>query len=100
MKAIWKDQVIATADKNDLIYIEGNWYFPPKSVKSEYLHKSETPYVCVWKGKCQYFDVGLGEELSKDSAFCYPKPLANAIDRVGKDFSGYVAFWQDIKVEE
>jgi len=37
MKAIWNDQVIAEADKADVIYIEGNWYFPPSSVKQEFL---------------------------------------------------------------
>jgi hypothetical protein len=33
MKAVWKDKVIAEADKKDLIYIEGNWYFPPSQSK-------------------------------------------------------------------
>jgi uncharacterized protein (DUF427 family) len=44
MKAVWNDQVIADAPKEDLIYIEGNWYFPPTSVKQEFLQKSPTPY--------------------------------------------------------
>lgn len=52
MKAIWNDIVIAEADKPELIYIEQNWYFPPASVKSEYLQKSDTPYTCPWKGVC------------------------------------------------
>jgi hypothetical protein len=30
MKAIWKDTVMAEADKDKLIYIEGHWYFPPE----------------------------------------------------------------------
>lgn len=100
MKAIWKDKVVAEADKKDLIYIEGNWYFPPSSVKKEMLRKSDTPYTCPWKGECQYFDVGEGDTWSKDSAFSYPEPKPSAIDIVKKDFSNYVAFWQDIKVEE
>ena len=44
MKVVWNDIVIAEADKDQLIYIEGNWYFPPDSVKSEFLEKSDTPY--------------------------------------------------------
>lgn len=100
MKAIWKDQIVAEADKDDLIYIEGNWYFPPDSIKTEFFQKSDTPYTCPWKGECQYFSVGKGSDVSKDSAFSYPKPLPNAIERVKKDFSNYVAFWQDIVVEE
>lgn len=100
MKAIWKDQVIAEADKKDLIYIEGNWYFPPNKVNKKYLSKSSTPYTCPWKGVCQYFNVGQGEELSQDSAWSYPSPLPGAITKVKKDFSDYVAFWRDVTVSE
>lgn len=100
MKAIWNDQVVAEADKKDLIYIEGNWYFPPDSVNKDFFRDSNTQYHCPWKGDCQYFDVGQGDNWSKDAAFCYPKPKPGAFDIVKKDFSGYVAFWKDIKVTE
>lgn len=100
MKAVWNDTVIAEAPKEDLIYIEGNWYFPPGSVKQEYLRKSPTPYTCPWKGVCQYFDVGQGENWSGDSAWSYPKPKPSAIPIVKKDFSNYVAFWRDVAVNE
>ena len=98
MKAVWKDQVIAEAEKEDLIYIEGNWYFPPESVKSNFLKESDTPYTCPWKGKCQYFNVGENDNWSQDNAWSYPEPLPGAIDIVKKDFSNYVAFWRDVSV--
>lgn len=97
MQAIWNGVVIAEADKHDLIYIEQNWYFPPDSVKSEYLHKSDTPYTCPWKGDCQYYNVG-DKGQSRDCAWAYPTPFTSAIDKVKKDFSGYVAFWRDVQV--
>lgn len=100
MKAIWQGKVIAEASKDDLIYIERNWYFPPRAVQQAYLRKSDTPYTCPWKGECQYFDVGQGGEWSKDSAFCYPEPKPSAIQTVHQDFSGYIAFWRDITVVE
>lgn len=100
MKATWKGTVIAEAPKEDLIYIEQNWYFPPNSVKEEFLRESPTPYTCPWKGDCQYFDVGKDNEWSHDNAWSYPKPKASAIDTVKKDFSGYIAFWQDVQVTE
>lgn len=103
MKAVWNDQVIAEADKNDLIYIEQNWYFPPSSVKSDYLQKSPTPYTCPWKGECQYFNIVDPADSSKatpDGAFSYPEPYPSAFDRVHKDFSNYVAFWRDVRVTE
>ncbi|HUS26804.1 MAG TPA: DUF427 domain-containing protein [Nevskiaceae bacterium] len=100
MQAIWKGEVIADAPKEDLIYIEQNWYFPPHSVNHDFLRKSPTPYTCPWKGVCQYFDVGNGKEWSKDSAWSYPTPKSSAIDTVKKDFSNYVAFWHDVEVKE
>lgn len=100
MKAIWKDQTIAEADKADLIYIEGNWYFPPASVKQEFLQKSDTPYTCPWKGVCQYFNVRQGDDLSQDNAWSYPEPKQSGIDQVKKDFTNYVAFWRDVQVTE
>lgn len=100
MKATWNNQVIAEAEKDDLIYIEGNWYFPPSSLKQEMLKKSDTPYSCPWKGDCQYFDVGKDDNWSKDVAFSYPEPKQSAIDTVKKDFSNYVAFWRDVQVGE
>ncbi len=100
MKAIWNDQVIAEADKEDLIYIEQNWYFPPNSVKEEFLRKSDTPYTCPWKGVCQYFDVGQGGQWSKDNAWSYPEPFPGATERVHKDFANYVAFWRDVTISE
>lgn len=98
MKATWNNQVIAEANKADLIYIEGNWYFPPTSVNQEFLSKSDTPYTCPWKGVCQYFNVGKDAELSQDAAWSYPNPLPSAIDTVKKDFSNYLAFWRDVQV--
>jgi uncharacterized protein (DUF427 family) len=100
MKATWKDTVIAEADKSELIYIEGNWYFPPDAVNKDYLQESPTPYTCPWKGVCQYFNVGQGDDWSKDNAWTYPEPLPGAIDIVKKDFAGYVAFWNDVSVTE
>lgn len=100
MKAVWHGKVIAEAPKEALIFIEQNWYFPPDSVRAEFLRKSDTPYTCPWKGVCQYFDVGAGDHWSKDSAWTYPEPKPTAIERVKKDFSNYVAFWQDVTVSE
>lgn len=100
MKAIWHGNVIAEAPKEELIYIEGNWYFPPERVEQKFLRKSPTPYTCPWKGECQYFDVGMNDAWSKDTAWSYPEPFPSAIDMVKKDFSNYVAFWKDVSITE
>jgi uncharacterized protein (DUF427 family) len=96
MKAVLGDTVIAEAAEADLIKIEGNWYFPPSSVVEGHLTESATPYTCPWKGECQYFSVdGL-----QDRAWSYPTPYPTGIERVGKDFSNYVAFWKEVQVVE
>lgn len=100
MKAVWNGQIIAEADKDDLIYIEQHWYFPPSSVRQEFLQKSDTPYTCPWKGASQYFNVGQGDNWSNDGAWSYPQPKPSAIDTVKKDFTNYVAFWRDVEVGE
>ena len=100
MKAMLGDVVIADSPKEDLISIEGNWYFPPSSVNSDYLVASPTPYHCPWEGDCQYFSVRSGDTLLQDRAFSYPNPIPTAFDRVGKDFSNYVAFWKEVQVTE
>jgi uncharacterized protein (DUF427 family) len=100
MKAVIDGWVIAEADKSDLISIEGNWYFPPSSVDWDKLQESPTPYTCPWKGVCQYYSVRNGEGVLQDRAWSYPTPYPTAFDRVGKDFSGYVAFWKEVSVVE
>jgi uncharacterized protein (DUF427 family) len=90
--------VLAEADEADVLHIEGNVYFPPSSVNAELLVESPTPYTCPWKGECQYFSVKDGDTLLQDRAWSYPHPYPTAFDRVGADFSNYVAFWKDVKV--
>ncbi|HEY8589878.1 MAG TPA: DUF427 domain-containing protein [Naasia sp.] len=100
MKALVGDTVIAEAAQEDLVKIEGNWYFPPASVKSEYLEKSPTPYTCPWKGECQYFTVSVDGERLQDRAWSYPQPYPSSFDRVGQDYSNYVAFWKEVRVTD
>jgi uncharacterized protein (DUF427 family) len=64
------------------------------------LQESPTPYTCPWKGECQYYSVRSGDELLADRAWSYPTPYESGIARVGKDFSGYVAFWKEVRVED
>jgi len=100
MKATFNGIVIAEAPKEDLIYIEGNWYFPPQSVNKEFLQSSSTPYTCPWKGVCTFYNVVNDGKSAQDSAWSYDNPLPSAIDKVKKDFSRYVAFYREVVVGE
>lgn len=92
MKAVIASTVVAEAPTEDLVKIEGNWYFPPASLVEDAFEKSPTAYHCPWKGDAQYWNVGTGGDVAPDGGWSYPDPLPGAADRVGQDFSGYVAF--------
>lgn len=100
MKAIWNNQVVAEAEKADLIRIEGNWYFPPDSLRAEFFTPSETHTECHWKGIASYFTIVVDGETNQDAAWFYPQPKEGSIDRVGGDYTDYVAFWHGVVVEE
>lgn len=100
MKAHVNGTVIAEAPESELIKIEGNWYFPPSSIVEGILTTSPTPYTCPWKGECQYFTVTVDGQNLPDRAWSYPTPYPSGIERVGKDFSNYVAFWKEVSVSE
>jgi len=100
MKAVLDGVVIAEADRDDVVSIEGNWYFPPRAVREGALNESPTPYTCPWKGEVQYWNVSLdGAELA-DGAWSYPDLRPGAVGRVGTDFAGYVAFDRKVVVSD
>jgi len=98
MKAIWHNTVIAEAPEEVLIKIEGNWYFPPSSLKREYFQASDHRTVCPWKGEASYYDIVVDGKVNEFGAWYYPTPKEGAIQRVKKDFSNYVAFWNGVLV--
>ncbi|GAA2067711.1 DUF427 domain-containing protein [Microbacterium hatanonis] len=100
MKAVLDGVVIAEADREDLISIEGNWYFPPSSIREGALTKTPTPYTCPWKGAAQYWSIALeGAELT-DGAWSYPDLLPGAVEKAGGDFAGFVAFDRKVSVQD
>ncbi|HEV7848595.1 MAG TPA: DUF427 domain-containing protein [Mycetocola sp.] len=100
MKATHNGTVLAEAPTSDLLKIEGNWYFPPSSLVSELFTESPTPYSCGWKGEAQYYTVETGGQPRKDLAWSYPQPYRSSFDRVGQDYSGYVAFDRSVTISE
>lgn len=89
---------LGQADAGELIRIEGTWYFPPERVEFTLLAESATPYHCSWKGECTYYSVVVDGQTLPDRAWTYLAPLPSAVEKVGRDFSGYVAFWKEAEV--
>lgn len=100
MKAIWNNEVLAEAPKEELIRIEGNWYFPPKRLNWEYFQESDHHTICVWKGEASYYDVMVAGQVNEFGAWYYPEPKGGSIERVKRNFTNYVAFWNGIEVVE
>lgn len=100
MKAVWNDAVIAEAPKEALIFIEGNWYFPPSSLKHDFLLPSETHTQCSWKGRASYYSIKVGDKTNVDAVWFYPDPMPTAFMLTKKDFTGFVAFWKGVDVVE
>lgn len=98
MQAIWNNTVVADAPKDELLRIEGNWYFPPSSLKREFFSDSDHHTTCFWKGEASYYDVTVDGETNDFGAWYYPTPQDGSIERVGHDFTNYVAFWHGIEV--
>ena len=100
MKATWNDKVIAEANKEDLVYIEGTWYFPPDSVHKEYFKPNDQHTTCFWKGEASYYTIDVDGDVNDGAAWYYPEPMSGSIERVKKDFTNYVAFWRGVEVKE
>lgn len=91
-KAIWNDVVIAESEKT--IVIEGNHYFPPETIKTEFFKSNETHTTCPWKGVASYYNIEVNGKMNNDAAWFYPEVSAMA-----EAIKGYVAFWKGVQVE-
>lgn len=93
MKAVWQSAVLA--DSDETIVIEGNHYFPPHSIRREYLRPSEKRSTCAWKGEASYYHVQVGDQTNQDAAWYYPEPKQGA-----KSIKNHVAFWRGVMISE
>ncbi|MFC2087051.1 DUF427 domain-containing protein [Bacteroidota bacterium] len=90
-QAIWNDQIIAESD--DIVLIDGMYYFPKDTVKMQFLANSEHKTICHWKGEASYYHAHANGKINNNAAFEYKTPceLASSIkDRI--------AFWKGIKI--
>lgn len=98
MKAIWNGSTIAEAPTEDLIRIEGNWYFPSESLHKEFYSGSAHRTTCFWKGEAEYYDIVVAGKTNAFGAWYYPHPMNGAVERVDADFTNYVSFWNGVEI--
>ncbi|MEO0375824.1 MAG: DUF427 domain-containing protein [Cyanobacteria bacterium P01_A01_bin.17] len=91
-KATWNGVTLAESDQCQVV--EGNQYFPPDAINSEYFKVSDTQTTCPWKGVASYYSLEVNGEVNKDAAWFYPEPKEAA-----KNIEGHIAFWRGVTVE-
>jgi uncharacterized protein (DUF427 family) len=91
VKAIWNGVVLAESDRTHVV--EGNHYFPPDSIHSQYFKPSDTHTICGWKGEASYYHIEANGQVNPDAAWYYPEPKLAA-----EQIKGYVAFWKGVQV--
>ncbi len=91
VKALWQGKVIAESDNTNVV--EGNHYFPPEAVNTEYLTASDHTSYCPWKGTANYHHVLVNGQEATNAAWYYPevKPKAESL----KD---HMAFWKGVEI--
>jgi uncharacterized protein (DUF427 family) len=92
-QAVWQGAVLAESDQT--VKVEGNQYFPPQSLRREFLTPSATTSTCPWKGTASYYDVTVDGQVNKDAAWYYPQPSPAAAQ-----IAGHVAFWHGVRVRQ
>jgi len=93
MKAVWKNKVIAESD--DTIVVEGNHYFPPKSIKKDHFIPSDYTTVCSWKGTAKYYDIVVDDQINENAAWFYQSPSEKAVN-----IKDRIAFWKGVEIVE
>ena len=92
MKAMIDGQVIA--DSNDVIECKGHQYFPPDSVRLDWLERVEkTADDRACPHGVQFYDVVIDGVRHERAAWSYEAPLP-AMQQVAHRFG----FWNDVKV--
>ena len=89
--ATWNGVTIAESDKT--IVVEGNQYFPPGSIRKEFLQRSSRTSRCPWKGIARYYSLVVDGKTNEDAAWYYPEPSTAAAN-----IKDYVAFWNGVDV--
>lgn len=92
--ASWNGAVIAEARDDEVEIVENNVYFPPSSLKREYLQASDRTSICPWKGTASYYNVAVNGKVNDNAAWYYPAPSDAA-----KQIKDHVAFWRGVDVQ-
>ena len=86
-----RDDIILAESKATIV-IEGNHYFPPDAINKKYFQKSDKHTTCPWKGRANYYNIVIADEVETDAAWYYPDPKEAA-----RQIKDYVAFYKGVE---
>ena len=92
MKATWHGVTLAESD--DTIVVEGNHYFPPDTIRTEYFRPSNQHTYCPWKGEASYYDIAVEGAVDEAAAWYYPEPKEAAAS-----IKDRIAFWHGVIID-
>lgn len=91
-KAIWNGEIIAESKK--VKNINGYIFFPPGSVKKEFLKKSYTKHIDVELGTANYYNIKVGDSINWNGAWYYPDLRNNKLK-----LDGFIAFSPGVDIQ-
>jgi len=92
-RAVYNGETIA--ESKDVRNIDGNWYFPKKSIKENFLRESPTHLISADKGEANFFNIFVNDKVSWNGAWYYPKPKEEV-----REIKDRVGFGPGIQIEE
>ena len=96
VRVIFGGETIADTRRAKLMHETGHlpvYYFPRENVRMELLEESVHKTHCPYKGDASYWSVRVGDRVSENAVWGYPKPIDSA-----PPLAGYVAFyWREME---
>ena len=92
-RATWNGTVIAESETVQTV--DGYTYFPPQSIKPEFLKPSSHTSICPWKGTANYFTITVDGNENPNAAWVYQEPKPEAAH-----IKGHIGFWRGVEVKK
>ena len=87
------EEILVSANSNQVISLEGNYYFHPDCIDKTRFETSDRTYSCPEKGVCLWVDMKTGNHYQNDVAWVYPQTKKGY-----EQISGWYGFYSDHKL--
>lgn len=64
--------LVRATEPEQIIRLEGNWYFDPKLINPDIMRVTDRLYTCPYKGTCNWIDLEDDSLYIPDVAWVYP----------------------------